>query len=191
MLLFFIGGYLLLIFGIGWWVFCWVYFMKDFVIVGCNLFMVVVVFVFFVIWFGFEIIMGVSLEFVEYGLIGVIEDFFGVVFCLVFVGVFFVCLLYKLNIIIFNDFFCICFSWQVEVIFVLFMIFFYFGWIVVQFVVMVIIFNIIVGFILLQGILFCVLIVVFYIYIGGMWVVFIIDFLQIIMIIIGLLIIVW
>lgn len=111
MLLFFIGGYLLLIFGIGWWVFCWVYFMKDFVIVGCNLFMVVVVFVFFVIWFGFEIIMGVSLEFVEYGLIGVIEDFFGVVFCLVFVGVFFVCLLYKLNIIIFNDFFCICFSW--------------------------------------------------------------------------------
>lgn len=191
MLLLFIGGYLLLTLGIGWWASRRVHSTKDFVIAGRNLPMVVAASALFATWFGSETIMGASSEFVEHGLIGVIEDPFGAALCLVLVGAFFARPLYKLNIITFNDFFRIRFSRQAEVISALFMIPSYFGWIAAQLVAMAITLNTIAGLTLLQGILLCALIVVFYTYIGGMWAVSITDFLQTIMIIIGLLIIAW
>ena len=184
MLLLFIGGYLLLTLGIGWWASRRVHSTKDFVIAGRNLPMVVAASALFATWFGSETIMGASSEFVEHGLIGVIEDPFGAALCLVLVGAFFARPLYKLNIITFNDFFRIRFSRQAEVISALFMIPSYFGWIAAQLVAMAIILNTIAGLTLLQGILLCALIVVFYTYIGGMWAVSITDFLQTIMIII-------
>lgn len=189
MLLLFIGGYLLLTLGIGWWASRQVHTTKDFVIAGRNLPMVVAASALFATWFGSETIMGASSEFVEHGLIGVIEDPFGAALCLVLVGAFFARPLYKLNIITFNDFFRLRYSRQAEVISALFMVPSYFGWIAAQLVAMAVILNTIAGLTMLQGIALCAIVVLVYTYIGGMWAVSVTDFVQTIMIIAGLLII--
>ena len=51
--------------------------------------MVVAASALFATWFGSETIMGASSEFVENGMIGVVEDPFGAALCLILVGLFF------------------------------------------------------------------------------------------------------
>jgi solute:Na+ symporter, SSS family len=187
MLLLFIVGYLLLTLLIGYWASRRVHSAADFVIAGRNLPMFVAASALFATWFGSETIMGASSEFVEHGLIGVIEDPFGAALCLILVGAFFARPLYRMNILTFNDFFRIRFGRRAELISALFMVPSYFGWIAAQLVAMAIILNTVAGLSLLQGIAVCTLVVVIYTYIGGMWAVSITDFVQTIMIVAGLL----
>jgi SSS family transporter len=187
MLLVFIGGYLLLTLGIGWWASTKVKSTQDFVIAGRNLPMLVAASALFATWFGSETIMGASSEFVEHGLIGVVEDPFGAALCLILVGAFFARPLYRLNILTFNDFFKMRFSRRAELISAIFMVPSYFGWIAAQLVAMAVVLNVIAGLTILQGIALCTMVVVIYTYIGGMWAVSVTDFLQTIMIVAGLL----
>lgn len=186
MLLIFIAAYFAITLLIGWWASRRVHTTKDFVVAGRNLPMIVAASALFATWFGSETIMGASSEFVEKGLIGVIEDPFGAALCLILVGAFFARPLYRLNILTFNDFFRMRFSRRAELISAIFMVPSYFGWIAAQLVAMAIILNVIAGLTILQGIAVCSLVVVFYTYIGGMWAVSVTDFLQTIVIIIGL-----
>lgn len=187
MLLGFIAVYLLVTLAIGWWASTKVKNTQDFVIAGRNLPMVVAASALFATWFGSETIMGASSEFVERGLLGVIEDPFGAALCLILVGMFFARPLYRLNILTFNDFFRIRFNRQAELISAIFMVPSYFGWIAAQLVAMAIILKALVGLPLFWGIVICTLVVVFYTYIGGMWAVSITDSLQTVMILGGLL----
>jgi SSS family transporter len=187
MLLAFIGGYLLLTLLIGWWASRRVHSAADFVVAGRNLPMIVAASALFATWFGSETIMGASSEFVEHGLIGVIEDPFGAALCLILVGAFFARPLYRLNILTFNDFFRLRFSKRAEFISAVFMVPSYFGWIAAQLVAMAIILNVVAGLTMFQGIAVCTIVVVIYTYIGGMWAVSITDFVQTIMIVAGLL----
>lgn len=187
MLLGFIILYLLGTLLIGWWASRKVKTTQDFVIAGRRLPLIVAGSALFATWFGSETIMGASSEFVEHGLIGVIEDPFGAALCLVLVGMFFARPLYRLNILTFNDFFKLRFSRQAEFISAVFMVPSYFGWIAAQLVAMAIILKTLAGTTLLTGIIICTLVVVIYTYIGGMWAVSITDFIQTIMIVAGLL----
>lgn len=187
MLLGFIGLYLCITLLIGWWASTKVKNTKDFVIAGRNLPMVVAASALFATWFGSETIMGASSQFVEHGLIGVIEDPFGAALCLILVGAFFARPLYKLNILTFNDFFKIRFSRRVEVVSAVFMVPSYFGWIAAQLVAMAIILKTLTGFPMIVGILLCTIVVVVYTYIGGMWAVSVTDSVQTVMILGGLL----
>jgi SSS family solute:Na+ symporter len=187
MLLAFIAGYLLLTLLIGWWASRRVKSTQDFVIAGRNLPMFIAACALFATWFGSETIMGASSEFVEHGLIGVVEDPFGAALCLVLVGAFFARPLYRLNILTFNDFFKMRFSQRAELISAIFMVPSYFGWIAAQLVAMAVVLNVIAGLTILQGIALCSMVVVIYTYIGGMWAVSITDFIQTIMIVAGLL----
>ncbi|MCG8327139.1 MAG: sodium:solute symporter family protein [Chitinophagales bacterium] len=187
MLLAFIGGYLLLTLLIGWWASTKVHSTKDFVIAGRNLPLFIAACALFATWFGSETIMGASSEFVEHGLIGVIEDPFGAALCLVLVGAFFARPLYRLNILTFNDFFKLRFGRKAELLSAVFMVPSYFGWIAAQLVAMAVVLNVIAGLTILQGIALCTIVVVIYTYIGGMWAVSITDFIQTIMIVAGLL----
>ncbi len=186
MLLLFIGLYLLGTIAIGWWASRRVKTAKDFALAGRNLPLLVAASALFATWFGSETIMGASSEFIEHGVLGIIEDPFGAALCLILVGLFFARPLYRLNIITFNDFFRIRFNRQTELISALFMIPSYFGWIAAQLVAMAIILQSIAGLPLFWGIFVCTLVVVVYTYIGGMWAVSITDFVQTIMIILGL-----
>ncbi|MCB9296360.1 MAG: sodium:solute symporter family protein [Lewinellaceae bacterium] len=189
MLLAFIILYLLVTLLIGWWASTKVHSTQDFVIAGRNLPMFVAACALFATWFGSETIMGASSEFVENGLIGVVEDPFGAALCLVLVGAFFARPLYRLNILTFNDFFRLRYSRAAEFISAIFMVPSYFGWIAAQMVAMSIILGAVTGITPLEGIMVCAVVVVIYTYIGGMWAVSVTDFVQTIMIVIGLLLV--
>lgn len=186
MLLTFIVLYLLATIGIGLWAGRRVKSTNDFVLAGRGLPMIVVATALFATWFGSETIMGSSSEFVDGGLLAVIKDPFGAGLCLLLVGLFFARPLYKLNILTFNDLFRHRFSRRTELLSAIFMVPSYFGWIAAQLVAMAVILKTIIGVSLVSGIAICVVIVVFYTYVGGMWAVSITDFIQSIMILLGL-----
>lgn len=135
--------------------------------------------------------MGASAEFVEGGLIGVVEDPFGAALCLILVGAFYARKLYRLNILTFCDFFKIRFSKTAEFLSAFLIVPSYFGWIAAQLVAMAIILQTLTQIPFLYGIIICTVVVIIYTYIGGMWAVSITDFVQTIMIIIGLLALLW
>lgn len=89
MLLTFVFLYLLATLGIGYWASRKVKTTKDFVVAGRQLPLFVAASALFATWFGSETIMGASSEFVENGLLGVMEDPFGAALCLLLIGVFF------------------------------------------------------------------------------------------------------
>ena len=99
MLLTFIIVYLLVTIGIGWWASRRVKNTADFVLAGRNLPLLLAACAAFATWFGSETLMGASAEFVEGGLLGVVEDPFGAALCLILVGAFFARKLYRLNIL--------------------------------------------------------------------------------------------
>ncbi len=164
---------------------------QDFVIAGRHLPMVVAASALFATWFGSETIMGASSEFVEHGLLGVIEDPFGAALCLILVGAFFARPLYRLNILTFNDFFRLRYSRRAEFISAVFKVPSYFGWIAAQLVALAIILQTLAGIPLFYGIAICTFVVVIYTYIGGMWAVSVTDSVQTVMILGGLLFLAW
>ncbi len=140
----------------------------------------------FATWFGSETVLGASSEFVEHGLIGVIEDPFGAALCLLLVGLLIARPLYKLNILTFCDFYRDRFGKRTETLSSLCMVPSYFGWIAAQLVALGIIFNAVAGISITAGILIGATVVVFYTYVGGMWAISITDFIQSVIIITGL-----
>ena len=187
MLLIFIVLYLGLTLLIGWWASKQVKSTQDFVIAGRRLPLVVAASALFATWFGSETVMGASSEFVNHGLIGVIEDPFGAALCLLLVGVFFARPLYRMNILTFNDYFRIRFSQTAEFTSAIFMVPSYFGWIAAQLLAMAFILQTLTGIPFIYDIIVCTILVMAYTYIGGMWAVSITDFVQTIIIILGLL----
>src|SRR5690349_5477048 len=101
MVLLFILIYLLANLGIGWWASRRVRSVQDFALAGRRLPLVLAASTLFATWFGSETVLGASSEFVEKGLIGVIEDPFGAALCLVLVGLFYARKLYQLDMLTF------------------------------------------------------------------------------------------
>jgi Na+/proline symporter len=94
--------------------------------------------------------------------------------------------MYRLNYLTFSDYFQVRFSQQTELISAIMMIPSYFGWIAAQLVALATILHVITGLPILAGLVVCSLLVMFYTYIGGMWAVSITDFVQTIIILVGL-----
>ncbi len=188
MLISFILLYLLLTIFVGWYASKFVKTASDFAIAGRRMPTYVVASGLFATWFGSETVMGASSEFVEHGLLGVIEDPFGAALCLLLLGLFFARPLYKLNILTFSDYFNIRYSKKVEWVSAIFMIPSYFGWIAAQLVALAIILQAIANIPFVWGIIICASVVLFYTYIGGMWSVAITDTVQTAVIIVGMLV---
>lgn len=189
MLLTFIILYMIVTILIGWWASKFVKNASDFVVAGRQMPLIVVAAGLFATWFGSETVMGASTAFVEDGIQGIIEDPFGAALCLIFVGVFMAKPLYRLNLLTFSDYFKYRFSHKAETLSAIVMIPSYWGWIAAQLIALATIFNVITGFPILYGIYIFATIVMFYTYIGGMWAVSITDFVQTIMIVLGMLVV--
>jgi solute:Na+ symporter, SSS family len=189
MLLTFIILYMIGTLLIGWWASRFVKNAADFVVAGRRMPLMVVAAGLFATWFGSETVMGASTAFVEDGIQGIIEDPFGAALCLVFVGVFMAKPLYRLNLLTFSDYFKYRFSHKAETLSAIVMIPSYWGWIAAQLIALATIFNVITGFPISYGIYIFAAVVMFYTYIGGMWAVSITDFVQTIMIIVGMIIV--
>ena len=164
----------------------WVKNSRDFVLAGRKLPLFLASTALFATWFGSETVLGASSEFVTHGLIGVVEDPFGAALCLLLVGLLVARPLHRLNILTFCDFYRDRFGTRTELLSSLCMVPSYFGWIAAQLVAIGIIFQVVAGVPTLWGIVLGTLVVVAYTYVGGLWAVSVTDFLQTIVILVGL-----
>lgn len=179
-------GYLFLNLGIGLWASRRVSTTQDFILAGRSLPLVLAASATFATWFGSETIMGAPTEFIQHGVLGIIEDPFGAALCLFLVALFFARRFYKMNIITFCDFFRLRYGPRAELLSAVLIIPSYFSWIAAQLIAMGIVLKVVLGWSLTECILLSSLVVILYTIWGGMWSISITDFLQTIMIIAGL-----
>lgn len=188
MLLFFIVVYLLATILIGVWASSRVKTTGDFMLAGRSLPLVLSAAALFATWFGSETVFGASSEFLQGGLYAVIEDPFGAALCLLLFGLFFARKLYNMNLLTLGDFFKVRFGRKAELVASVFLAPPYVGYIAGQLVAMALILNVVTGLTLWQGVVISATVVTLYTYVGGMWAVSVTDFIQGIIIIIGLLV---
>ena len=140
----------------------------------------------FATWFGSETVFGASSEFLKGGLYGVIEDPFGAALCLLLFGLFFARKLYALNLLTLGDYFKVRYGSKIELVASVFLAPPYLGYIAAQLVAMGLILNVVAGLAVWQGVVISAVVVTLYTFIGGMWAISIADFIQSIIIILGL-----
>jgi SSS family solute:Na+ symporter len=158
----------------------------DFMLAGRSLPLILSSSALFATWFGSETVFGASSEFLKGGLYAVIEDPFGAALCLILFGLFFARKLYNMNLLTLGDFFEVRFGKRTELVASVFLAPPYVGYIAAQLVAMGLILNVVAGLEVWQGVVISACVVTFYTYIGGMWAISITDFIQSIIIIVGL-----
>jgi Na+/proline symporter len=140
----------------------------------------------FALWYGSETVFGASAEFMEHGLLGVIEDPFGGFLCLLLFGLFLVRPLYRRNLLTLGDLFRNAYGRQTEYLAAFFMILTFVGYIAAQLLALGILFETVFGLDPLTGRLLSAAIVTAYTAVGGMWAISLTDFVQSIVIVAGL-----
>lgn len=188
MLLLSIITYLILTVVIGFWASRRVKTSGDFMLAGRSLPLTLSSAALFATWFGSETVFGASSEFLKGGLYGVIEDPFGAALCLFLFGLFFARKLYNLNLLTLGDYFKIRYGKKIELVASAFLALPYVGYIAAQMVAMGLILNVVTGMVVWQGVVVSAFVVTLYTSVGGMWAISITDFIQSIIIIVGLLV---
>ena len=189
MILGFVILYLLLSVGIGLAAARRVHNTKDFALAGRSLPLPVVIATVFATWFGAEAVLGISSTFVKEGLRGVVADPFGSSLCLILAGLFFAPRFYRMNLLTVGDFYRLKYNRTVEVLCTLCIVASYLGWVAAQFKVLGLVLNVVTEGAVSQpvGMVIGALIVLTYTTFGGMFSVAILDFVQISVIMGGLL----
>ncbi len=166
---------------------------SDFAVAGRALPMYVVTATVFATWFGSETVLGVPSVFLKEGLRGVVSDPFGSSLCLIFVGLFFAKKLYRMNLLTIGDYYRNRFGRKVEVLVTLCIVVSYLGWVAAQIKALGLVFNVVSGGYISPevGMLIGASSILIYTLMGGMWSVAITDFLQMIIIVVGMLYIGW
>ena len=161
---------------------------SDFAIAGRHLPMAMIVTTTFATWFGSETVLGIPAKFVNGGLHGVVEDPFGAGFCLIFVGLFFAGKLYRMTLLTISDYFRERYGRTVEVVCSLIIMVSYLGWVSAQVTALGLVFNLLSdGVVSLElGMVIGVVSILAYTLFGGMWSVAITDFVQMIILVVGL-----
>jgi solute:Na+ symporter, SSS family len=181
--------YLLLSVGIGLAAARRVHTTKDFAVAGRSLPLPIVTATVFATWFGAETVFGISATFVKEGLHGVVADPFGSSLCLILAGLFFARRLYRLNLLTIGDYYRLRYNRTVEVLCTLCIVASYLGWVAAQIKALGLVFNVVTDGSVSQplGMVIGAAIVLTYTTFGGMFSVAILDFVQITMIMGGML----
>jgi len=193
MLVTFIVLYLLASIAIGLYAATRVHNTADYAVAGRSLPLAVVIATTFATWFGSETVLGVSARFIDEGLGGVVEDPFGASMCLILVGLFFAYKLYQKNLITLGDYYRLRFGRTIEVLCSAIIMFSYLGWVAAQITALGLVFNLLTqgAISVTVGMVLGTAIVLIYTLYGGMWSVAMTDFVQMIVIALGLLAIAW
>lgn len=188
MLLTLVLVYLLVTIGIGLWAAKRVKNTADFAIAGRHLPLVMVVTTTFATWFGSETVLGIPAKFINSGLGGIVEDPFGAGMCLILVGVFFAGKLYKMTLLTISDYYRERYGRVVEVACSLIIMVSYLGWVSAQVTALGLVFNLLsAGDISVPvGMAIGVVSILAYTLFGGMWSVALTDFIQMIILVVGL-----
>ena len=188
MLLFMVIAYLFVTIGIGLWAARRVKNTADFAIAGRHLPMYMIITTTFATWFGSEIVLGVPAKFIEGGLHAVVEDPFGAGMCLILVGLFFAGKLYRMTLLTISDYYRGRFGRGIEVVCSLIIMLSYLGWVSAQVTALGLVFNLLSGDLISVpwGMAIGVLSILVYTLWGGMWSVAVTDFIQMIILVLGL-----
>ncbi|MCC7471711.1 sodium:solute symporter family protein [Candidatus Nomurabacteria bacterium] len=189
MLLSFVILYLACSVGIGLYAATRVHNTKDFAVAGRSLPLPVVTATVFATWFGAETVLGISATFVKDGLRAVVADPFGSSLCLILAGLWFARRLYRLNLLTIGDFYRLRYNRAVEVLCTLCIVASYLGWVSAQIKALGLVFAVVTDGAMSQsaGMVLGALIVLTYTTFGGMFSVAILDFVQITIIMGGML----
>ncbi len=161
----------------------------DYANAGRALPMYVVTATVFATWFGSETVLGIPASFLKDGLGGVVTDPFGASLCLILVGLFFARKLYRMNLLTLGDFYRNKYGRIVEVLTALAIVISYLGWVGAQISALGLVFNVVSGGEITEtwGKIIGASTVMIYTIYGGMWSVAITDFIQMIIIVVGML----
>ena len=161
---------------------------QDFAVAGRSLPLIMVVTTTFATWFGAETVMGIPAKFAQGGLSTVIEDPFGAGMCLVLVGAFFAAKLYNMNLMTIGDFYRERFGKSVEVFCSIAIILSYLGWVAAQITALGLVFSILSGGAISAewGMVIGTISVLIYVMLGGMLAIAWTDFVQMIVLVLGL-----
>jgi len=165
----------------------------DYAVAGRSLPLIMIVTTTFATWFGSETVLGIPSKFVEGGLQKTVEDPFGASLCLILVGMFFARRLYNMNLLTIGDFYRQRYGRGVEIFSAAVILISYLGWVAAQITALGLVFHLLSGGAIstVQGMVLGTAIVFVYTVFGGMWSVALTDFLQMIIIVVGLSLIAW
>ncbi|WP_426189718.1 sodium:solute symporter family protein [Massilia sp. DWR3-1-1] len=180
--------YLLGTLGLGLWAGTRIKNTSDFAVAGRSLPLIMVVTTTFATWFGAETVMGIPAKFVQGGLNAVVEDPFGAGSCLILVGLFFAAKLYKLNLLTIGDYYRARYGKGIEIFCSVAIILSYLGWVAAQITALGLVFSVLTNGVLSEtaGMIIGTLAVLIYVVVGGFLAVAITDFIQMIVLVIGL-----
>ena len=189
MLIWFVIIYWVVSVGIGLWAALRVKNTADFAAAGHSLPLPIVTATVFATWFGSETVLGIPATFLKEGFGGIVADPFGSSLCLILVGLFFARHLYNRRMLTIGDFFREKYGRTVEVLVTLCIVVSYLGWVAAQIKALGLVFNVVSegGISQTGGMLIGAGSVLIYTLFGGMWSVAITDFIQMIIIVIGML----
>lgn len=164
---------------------------RDYITAGRHLPLPVVMAMVFATWFGAETVLGLSATFLEEGFRGLISDPLGASVCLVLFGLLFALPLYRMKLMTLGDFFKRRYNRQTELIISLCIVVSYLGWVSAQITALGLVFNVLSdGMVSMDlGMIIGAAVVLIYTIFGGMWSVAATTFIQMIVIVIGLLIV--
>jgi Na+/proline symporter len=191
MLLWFVIAYLGISIAIGLYAATKVHNARDYITAGRNLPMAFVLAMVFATWFGAETVLGISATFLEEGFRGLISDPLGASICLILFGLVFSRPLYRMNLITLGDYFRIRYNRQTELLISICIIVSYLGWVSAQISALGLTFNVLSNNLISMsdGMLIGAGVVLVYTLFGGMWSVAMTTFVQMIVIVIGLLLV--
>ena len=166
---------------------------SDFAVAGRSLPLIMVITTTFATWFGAETVMGVPAKFVQGGLNAVIEDPFGAGMCLILVGLFFASKLYKLNLLTIGDYYRQRYGKGIEIFCSVAIIMSYLGWVAAQITALGLVFSVLTAGAMspAAGMIVGTLTVLIYVVVGGFLAVAITDFIQMIVLVVGMSVIAW
>ncbi len=188
MLISFVVLYLLGTLALGVWAGTRIKNTSDFAIAGRSLPLIMVVTTTFATWFGAETVMGIPAKFVQGGLNAIVEDPFGAGTCLILVGAFFATKLYKMNLLTIGDFYRQRYGKGIEVFCSVAIILSYLGWVAAQITALGLVFNVLTDGTMSEsmGMIVGTVAVLIYVVVGGFLAVAWTDFIQMIVLVIGL-----
>ncbi|MDZ4852543.1 MAG: sodium:solute symporter family protein [Pirellulaceae bacterium] len=192
-LLVFVFLYLIGTLAIGAWAGTRIKDTSDFAVAGRSLPLIMVITTSFATWFGAETVMGIPAKFVEGGLREVVEDPFGASMCLVLVGLFFAQRLYKMNLLTIGDYYRNRYGVIIEILCSILIILSYLGWVAAQITALGLVFSVLSGGAISVpfGMIVGTVLILIYVMMGGMLAVAYTDFIQMIVLVIGLSYIAW
>jgi len=189
MLIAFVSLYLVLSIALGVYAATKVSNASEYVTAGRRLPMPVVIAMVFATWFGAETVLGIPATFIDENLGGLISDPFGASACLILFGLLFAKPLYRQNFLTIGDFFRKRYGEKVEIAVGIAIALSYLGWVSAQVTALGLVLNVLTGgtISMASGIAIGATIILAYTLFGGMWSVAVTTFVQMMVIVLGLL----